>query len=102
MGVGLIKKSVLIDIANAIRAKGGEDRELLPGEMAAQVAALSGGTAGSLVAKAQEGSGLVSDTVLSAIAEAIRGQNGLSVRAAPFSLQTWTGIEIRYTESCRA
>lgn len=77
MAVGKIKKSVLTDIANAIRAQNGGTGTYLPGEMAAAVAALDGTQAGAGTQLAAEGgTGVISDAVFDAIADAIREQNG--------------------------
>jgi hypothetical protein len=84
MGMGIIGESVLGDIANAIREQNGGSATYKPADMAAAVTALDGtksGDAATLTLKS--GSGVVSDSVFSDIAAAIRGQNGLSTKYKP-------------------
>ena len=84
MAVGTIDRAVLGAIADAIRAQAGTAGRLLPGEMAAAVAALDGSREGEAASyPAGEGRGLVSDTVFAAIADAIRVQNGLTEKYTP-------------------
>ena len=84
MAVGTIDKAVLGAIADAIRVQAGSAGRLLPGEMAAAVAALDGSREGEAASyPAGEGRGLVSDTVFAAIADAIRDQNGLTRTYTP-------------------
>ncbi|MDN0056364.1 hypothetical protein [Collinsella ihumii] len=103
MAVGKIQKSVLTDIANAIRAQNGGTGTYLPGEMAAAVAALDGTQAGAGTQLAAEGgTGAISDAVFDAIAGAIRGQNGSEetytppeMAAAILALAWDTGVKMR-------
>ena len=83
--LGTLDTATLTDIANAIRSQAGVSRLYLPGEMAAAVAALDGHDAGGYVPQGykQLASGVISDSVLSDIADAIRAQNGLSVSYRP-------------------
>lgn len=84
MAVGTIQKSVLTDIANAIRVQNGGTSTYLPSEMAAAVLALDGTKAGTpFQAVAGTGTGAISDTVFDGIADAIRAQNGLSETYKP-------------------
>lgn len=85
MAVGTIDTSILTDIANAIRYKAGVATLYKPREMAAAVAALDGSDAGGYVPQPymQLESGVLSESVFSDIADAIRGQNGLSTTYAP-------------------
>ena len=103
MAVGTIQKSVLTDIANAIRVQNGGADTYLPSEMAAAVLALDGAKAATpFQALAEAGSGVLSDTVFEGIADAIRMQNGLSETYAPGEMATailalsWdTGVKMR-------
>ena len=79
MAVGTSQRSVLTDIANAIRVQNGGTDTYLPSEMAAAVLALDGTRAGTpLQATPGAGTGVISDSVFDGIAGAIRAQNGLS------------------------
>lgn len=103
MAVGTIQKSVLTDIANAIRVQNGGTRTYLPSEMAAAVLALDGTREGTpFQAVAGTGAGVVSDSVFDAIAGAIRAQNGLAETYKPGEMATailalvWdVGVKIR-------
>ena len=95
MAVGTIQRSVLTDIANAIRVQNGGTGTYLPSEMAsrapslpperpAAVLALDGTRAGTpFQAVAGTGTGVISDTVFDGIADAIRAQNGLAETYTP-------------------
>ena len=103
MAVGTIQKSVFTDIANAIRVQNGGTDTYLPSEMAAAVLALDGTQAGTpFQAVAATGTGVVSDSVFDAIADAIRAQNGLAETYKPSEMApailalSWdTGVKIR-------
>lgn len=103
MAVGTIQKSVFTDIANAIRVQNGGTDTYLPSEMAAAVLALDGTQAGTpYQAVAATGTGVVSDSVFDAIADAIRAQNGLAETYKPSEMApailalSWdTGVKIR-------
>lgn len=85
MAVGTVSTRILTDIANAIRYQAGVATLYKPREMAAAVAALDGTDAGGYQAQpcmALE-SGVLPESVFSDIADAIRGQNGLSTLYAP-------------------
>ena len=84
MAVGTIQRSVLTDIANAIRVQNGGTGTYLPSEMAAAVLALDGTKAGApFQATPGAGAGVISDAVFDGIADAIRAQNGLSETYRP-------------------
>jgi len=85
MTVGTIATSILTDIANAIRYQAGVATLYKPGQMAAAITALDGTNAGNYQAQQykQLQSGVLSDSVFEGIADAIRGQNGLSTQYAP-------------------
>ena len=84
MAVGTIQRSVLTDIANAIRVQNGGTGTYLPSEMAAAVLALDGTKAGTpFQAVAGTGMGVISDSVFDGIADAIRAQNGLTETYKP-------------------
>lgn len=77
MAIGTIDKGVLTDIANAIRVQNGGADTYLPSEMAAAVLALDGTKQGAPFQAADtSGTGVISDSVFDAIADAIRAQNG--------------------------
>mgnify|MGYP000892320744 FL=1 len=80
MAVGTIETSILTDIANAIRYQAGVATTYKPREMAAAVAALDGTQGSSYVPQPYMTleSGVLSESVFSDIAAAIRGQNGLT------------------------
>ncbi|RDB69437.1 hypothetical protein [Eggerthella sinensis] len=85
MAIGTIPTSVLTDVANAIRWQNGTGTLYKPREMAAAVSALDGDNAGGFVEEpcmALE-SGVLSESVLFALAEAIRAQNGEATRYRP-------------------
>ncbi len=78
MAVGKCSSSILTDIANAIRVQNGTSNLYRPSQMAAAVLALDGdqeGEAGYEEYKAPV-EGVISSKVFSAIADAIRLQNG--------------------------
>lgn len=82
--LGLIGNSVLTDIANAIRVQNGGTALYKHSEMAAAVLALDGNQEGGPLSKtAADGGGVVDDAYFSAIADAIRTQNGLDVKYTP-------------------
>ena len=85
MAVGTISTHILTDIANAIRYQAGVATLYKPGQMAAAVAALDGTDAGNYQAQQymQLESGILSEHVFEDIADAIRGQNGLSTQYQP-------------------
>lgn len=85
MAVGRISTSVLTDIGNAIRRQAGVSTTYRPGDMSAAVSALDGTDAGEFeeLPYAEVEDGILSDTVLRGIADAIRGQNGTDTRYRP-------------------
>ena len=85
MAVGTVSTSILTDIANAIRYQAGVATTYKPREMAAAVAALDGTDAGGYQAQPYMTleSGMLPESVFSDIADAIRGQNALSILYAP-------------------
>lgn len=85
MAVGTVSTSILTDIANAIRYQAGVATLYKPREMAAAVAALDGTDSGNYQAQPYMAleSGVLPESVFSDIADAIRGQNGLSTLYAP-------------------
>ena len=85
MAVGTIETSILTDIANAIRYQAGVATTYKPREMAAAVAALDGTQGSSYVPQPYMTleSGVLSESVFSDIAAAIRGQNGLTTLYQP-------------------
>lgn len=103
MAIGTIDKGVLTGIANAIRVQNGGTERYLPAEMAAAVLALDGAKEGTpFQAVDILGAGIISDSVFSAIADAIRAQNGLSETYTPSEMApailalTWdVGVKMR-------
>lgn len=85
MAVGTVSTRILTDIGNAIRYKAGVATTYKPRQMAAAVAVLDGTDAGQYQAQPcmQLESGVLPESVFSDIADAIRGQNGLSTLYAP-------------------
>ena len=104
MAVGTVSTSILTDIANAIRYQAGVATLYKPREMAAAVAALDGTDAGGYQAQPYMAleSGVLPESVFSDVADAIRGQNGLStlyqpgdMAAAILALEWDMGYKIR-------
>lgn len=104
MAVGKVSTSILTDIANAIRYKAGASTTYKPREMAAAVAALDGNDAGNYQAQPYKEleTGVLPESVFSAIADAIRGQNGESAAYTPaqmapaiLALEWDVGLKIR-------
>lgn len=103
MAVGTIQRSVLTDIANAIRVQNGGTGTYLPSEMAAAVLALDGTKAGiPYQAVAATGTGVISDSVFDGIADAIRTQNSSDETYKPSEMApailalSWdVGVKIR-------
>lgn len=85
MAVGTVSTSILTDIANAIRYQAGVATTYKPRQMAAAVSALDGTDAGNYQTQPymQLESGVLPESVFSDIADAIRGQNGLSTLYQP-------------------
>ncbi len=84
MGVGLISESVFGDIANAIREQNGTATTYKPSEMAAAVTALDGTNEGNATTAALGTStGVIGEAMFTEIANAIRGQNGLTTKYKP-------------------
>lgn len=104
MAVGTVSTRILTDIANAIRYQAGVATTYKPREMAAAVSALDGTDAGQYQAQPYMTleSGVLPESVFSDIADAIRGQNGLStlyqpgdMAAAILALEWDVGYKIR-------
>lgn len=104
MAVGTIETSILTNIANAIRYKAGVATLHKPREMAAAVSALDGTDAGNYQAQPYMAleSGVLPESVFEDIADAIRGQNGLStlyqpgdMAAAILALEWDVGYKVR-------
>ena len=105
MAIGTIDTSILTDIANAIRYKAGVATTYKPREMAAAVAALDGTDAGNYQAQPYMAleSGILSESVFSDIADAIRGQNGLTTLYAPGDMaEAILALEWDVGVKCRA
>lgn len=85
MAVGVVSRYAICDIADAIRSKNGEQGTYRPSEMAAAVLALDGTATepGAVMPRTGTPYGLLDDSVLSAIADAIRAQNGTTTRYRP-------------------
>ena len=85
MAVGTISTRILTDIANAIRYQAGVATTYKPREMAAAVAALDGTQGSGYVPQSYKSleSGVLSERVFEDIADAIRGQNGLTTLYQP-------------------
>ena len=104
MAVGTVSTRILTDIANVIRYQAGVATTYEPRQMAAAVAALDGTDAGHYQAQPYMTleSGVLPESVFSDIADAIRGQNGLStlyqpgdMAAAILALEWDVGYKIR-------
>ena len=104
MAVGIVPTSILTDIANAIRYQAGVATTYKPRQMSAAVSALDGTDAGNYQAQPymQLESGVLPESVFSDIADAVRGQNGLStlylpgdMAAAILALEWDVGCKIR-------
>lgn len=90
MAVGTVSTRILADVANSICCQAGVATIYKPRQMAAAVAALDGTDAGSYQAQPYMtfDSGVLPESVLSDIADAMRGQNGLSTLYAPGEMTT--------------
>ncbi|WP_417134891.1 hypothetical protein [Rubneribacter badeniensis] len=103
MAIGTIDKGVFTDIANAIRVQNGGTERYRPAEMASAVLALDGTKEGApYQAATTAGIGVISDSVFTEIADAIRAQNGLAETYTPAEMApailalTWdVGIKMR-------
>lgn len=82
MAIGVVSRYDLCDVADAIRARNGSNDTYLPSEMAAAIRALDGTEVAPGAVMPCEGTpyGLLDDSVLAGIADAIRAQNGTSAR----------------------
>ena len=85
-GAGMLPRSALTAIANAVRQQNGSDEPYTPGELASAVAALDGSSSGGAQLDSAEGDGLVPRSALEAIADAIRAQNGGEDRYTPLEM----------------
>lgn len=85
MAKGVVATATLLDIANAIRARGGTAAKLKPGEMAAAVTALDGTDAGAAETLKYLGTkgGLVERDAMAALADAIRAKGGTTAKLKP-------------------
>ena len=85
MARGLVRGTVLTDIANAIRFQNGRDEDYLPMDMAGAVARLDGTREGEGAQRPYKGlgKGMIRDADLRDIADAIRTQNGLETTYRP-------------------
>lgn len=84
MAMGLISESVFGDIANAIREQNGTSTTYKPSEIAAAVTALDGTNEGNATtAELGTATGVIGESVFNDIADAIRGQNGLTTKYKP-------------------
>ena len=89
MGKGYVSAMSLLDIANAIRVQGGSETHYKPADMAAAVAALDGTKAGTALEEpflTGPSRGLVESSELTAIADAIRKQNGSETKYKPAAM----------------
>lgn len=105
MTLGRVRTSVLTDIANAIRYKSGTSALLRPQDMAAAVLALDGTDAGDYVAQPYKelAQGVISDSVFSGIADAIRRQSGSYDVYEPGEMaQAILDLEFDFGYKCRA
>lgn len=70
----LISEKYLYDIANAIRAKLDSQSSYTPAQMAAAIASIDGTISGSITPSTNTGKGVITDSNLTAIADAIRAK----------------------------
>ena len=75
MAQGLISKKYLIDIAEAIRVKLGSSDTYTPSEMATAIANISGGS-GTITKSTNTDVGLITDTLMDGICDALRSKLG--------------------------
>lgn len=102
MASGLVRRSTLTDIGNAIRVQSGTSGKLKPSVMAGAVSGLDGTLAGdSATYPAEEGVGLIERSTLAGIADAIRSQNGQATTYKPSEMAaailalTWAKTSLR-------
>ena len=72
MSTGLISKKYLIDIANAIRAQLNSESTYTPAEMATAISNITGVSGASIVKSSNTDSGIITDTLLDDICNALR------------------------------
>lgn len=82
MAQGLISKKHLIDIAEAIRVKTGSQTTLTPAEMATAISNITGGS-GTIVKSTNTDVGLITDTLLDSICNALRAKLGTQDTFSP-------------------
>lgn len=83
MAQGLISAKYLYDIAEAIRVKSGSQSTIKPAQMAAAIANIDGSISGSITPSADTGAGLITDTILTSIANAIRTKLDVQTQYTP-------------------
>lgn len=83
MSSGLISARHLYDIANAIRVKTGGSSLIAPENMAAEILSIDGSLSGTITPSEAQGAGLITDSILSDIADAIRTKLDVATRYAP-------------------
>lgn len=83
MSSGLISARHLYDIANAIRVKTGGSSLIAPENMAAEILTIDGSLSGTITPSEAQGAGLITDSILSDIADAIRTKLDVATRYTP-------------------
>lgn len=83
MAQGLISAKYLYDIAEAIRVKSGSQSTITPAQMAAAIANISGSISGSITPSTDTGVGLITDSILDGIADAIRAKLNVQTQYTP-------------------
>jgi len=83
MSSGLISARHLYDMANAIRVKTGSSSLIAPEDMAAEILTIDGSLSGTITPSEAQGAGLIADSILTDIANAIRTKLDVATSYAP-------------------
>lgn len=83
MAKGVISAKYLYDIAEAIRVKSGSQSTITPTQMAAAIAEIDGTLSGSITPSTSTDKGLVTNSIMSGIADAIRAKLDVQEQYTP-------------------
>ena len=83
MATGLISAKYLYDIAEAIRVKSGSESTITPAQMAVAITNIDGTLTGTITPSTDTGVGMITDTILDGIADAIRAKLDVETQYTP-------------------
>lgn len=83
MAQGVISAKYLYDIAEAIRVKSGSQSTITPAQMAAAIANIDGTISGTITPSTDTGVGVITDTIMAGIADAIRAKLDVQIQYSP-------------------